>query len=64
MSDDRVREIMLQLGSEREGFTLNAMKGTEGSFYRENRAEDIDNLCREILNDRRIAAENQPPDSQ
>lgn len=53
MTDDRVRELMYELGASRQGFTLNPMKGTVGEFYRDNRAQDIHDLCEEILTDRR-----------
>ena len=52
MTDARVKQIMLLLGEDRPGFTLNPMRGTAGTFYRENRADDIDLLCREIIADR------------
>jgi len=52
MTDDRVRELMYELGANRPGFTLNPMKGTAGDFYRDNRAQDIHDLCEEILDDR------------
>jgi len=52
MTDDRVRELMYELGADRPGFTLNPMKGTAGDFYRDNRAQDIHDLCEEILADR------------
>ena len=52
MTDDRAREIMLEMGSERPGFTLNSMKGTQGDFYRENRADDIELLCHELIAER------------
>ncbi len=56
MTDDRVRELMYELGAARAGFTLNPMKGTVGEFYRDNRAQDIHDLCEEILADRRRPA--------
>ena len=52
MTDARVRELMLEMGRDRPGFTLNPMKGTEGDFYRQHRADDIELLCREILSER------------
>ena len=52
MTDSRVRDLMYELGSDRPGFTLNPMKGTVGDFYRDNRAQDIHDLCEEILAER------------
>jgi hypothetical protein len=43
---------MYELGGDRPGFTLNPMKGTVGDFYRNNRAQDIHDLCHEILAER------------
>ncbi|HJQ00126.1 MAG TPA: hypothetical protein VJ851_00870 [Jatrophihabitans sp.] len=56
MTDERARQIMLFMGKDRAGFTLNPMRGTAGTFYRDNRAEDIDLLCREIITERGEAA--------
>lgn len=35
-----------------QGYDLNPMKGTQGDFYRDSRAEDLFSLTREILQER------------
>lgn len=47
MTDARCKEIITVLG-----YSLNPMSGIEGSFYTNNRAEDIRKLCIEILTER------------
>lgn len=44
--------MILEAGSNRNGFTMNRMKGTPGEFYRANRAEDIKAICLQLLKER------------
>ncbi len=54
MTDRRAKEIMLMLGrAKSKGFSLNPLKGIPGSFYRENRAEDIEVVCRDLIGRKR-----------
>jgi hypothetical protein len=56
MTDARAIELMYALGSEQSSdFTINPMKGTPGEYYRERRAEDIEELCRELIAEKRAA---------
>jgi hypothetical protein len=64
MTDDRVRELMYELGGDRPGFTLNPMKGTAGDFYRDNRAQDIHDLCQEIIVERHRRATDDENDDE
>lgn len=43
---------MLKLGKNRSGFTLNPMRGIVGEFYKENRKEDLIQICLEIIKER------------
>jgi hypothetical protein len=56
MTDARAVKLMYELGSKgRPDFTINPMKGTPGEYYRDRRAEDIEELCRELIAEKRAA---------
>jgi hypothetical protein len=41
------------LGTLKEHKVFGTVKGISGEFYKDNREEDIKNLCREILEERK-----------
>ena len=53
MTDARARELMIELGTRQSAsFTINPMKGVQGEYYRDTRADDIEELCRELISER------------
>ncbi len=51
MTNEKCQDAILDLGKGR-GINLNPVSGIPGEFYRFNRAEDIRQVCLEILNER------------
>ena len=48
MTNEKCQDMIIKLGKDR-GIGLNPVSGIPGDFYREHRAEDIRQVCLELL---------------
>lgn len=54
VSDQEVAQLILETGRlTRPNFTLNAMKGVPGAFYRDERAKDAMGLVKLLIEEKR-----------
>lgn len=60
VTENEALQLILKAGRNRPGFTLNRMHGTPGCFYRERRADNVRELCLELLRERTMNNQEQP----
>lgn len=53
LTDTIAKRVILRIGNEKhDDFTLNPLRGIEGQYFREQRREDLKNMCEIILAER------------